>query len=110
MNCLVAHYTKLSMRNRRLKLELFCMRMNIFNTFHKRNSGPLNVCVDLVGTTPAIDCEVSRWQPASECSVTIGLGEQTFARYVIVYPQGDGEPCPELNVTVPCSLRQCPRK
>lgn len=57
-----------------------------------------------------VDCEVSSWQPDAECTVTIGIGEQVFTRYITVQPVGTGEPCPELSHVVPCYIPPCPGK
>ena len=44
----------------------------------------------------------------SDCSVTCGNGTETRSRKIEVYPVGQGDECPDLIESRPCSKDLCP--
>lgn len=60
--------------------------------------------------TPCVttDCEVSEWEPWSDCSSTCGEGIRTRERAVLVEPTPDGEQCPTLFEVEACNDGPCP--
>ncbi len=56
-----------------------------------------------------MDCLWSEWGPPSECSRTCGKGKRSVSRYIAVYPQNDGTPCPgEATSIQPCDdIEEC---
>ncbi|CAG7726149.1 unnamed protein product [Allacma fusca] len=58
---------------------------------------------------PSIDCSVSEWSDWSRCSSTCGQGFKTKTRYIKVYNQNGGHPCPALKKTRKCKDNTCDR-
>uniref|UniRef100_A0A0G4F982 WSC domain-containing protein n=1 Tax=Chromera velia CCMP2878 TaxID=1169474 RepID=A0A0G4F982_9ALVE len=55
-----------------------------------------------------IDCEVSEWQDFSDCSASCGPGTHSRSRSVTTQAAFAGIPCPQLEETKACKLRECP--
>lgn len=55
----------------------------------------------------ASDCELSSWQPFSDCSSDCGGGDQTRARTVIKPSQSGGSACGALTETRTCNTEAC---
>jgi hypothetical protein len=54
-----------------------------------------------------IDCQVSGWQTASNCSRSCGAGEQLETRVVLQASRYGGQPCPPLQRNTSCNVIGC---
>uniref|UniRef100_A0A7S4GQJ7 Spondin-like TSP1 domain-containing protein n=1 Tax=Oxyrrhis marina TaxID=2969 RepID=A0A7S4GQJ7_OXYMA len=75
-----------------------------------RETTPCNVdvdaCKDLVPVSR--DCALSDWSPWSVCSRTCGGGQSYSTRRVVIYAEGQGEPCKgSLRRVQACGDRYC---
>jgi hypothetical protein len=55
-----------------------------------------------------INCEVSDWEPWSECSEPCGGGKESRTRTVTQDPLHGGQDCPELREERACNTNPCP--
>ncbi|GAB6022502.1 hypothetical protein CHUAL_006609 [Chamberlinius hualienensis] len=64
-------------------------------------------CHDFKDACKVTDCEVTSWEPWSECDAECGPGVMTRSRFVIRDPANGGKPCSELVQKRGCHGNKC---
>jgi hypothetical protein len=66
------------------------------------------VGLSALAVVDAQNCTVTTYYTGySGCTKTCGGGTQWLARSIVRQPGPGGNPCPPLNVTVPCNTQFC---